>query len=348
MPNNLPSYLTITNNFTQELASSISAINPDKIAILVDENTKNYCLPLLKVSFDTLIEIKSGEEEKHLNTCELIWRNLTTSNFSRNSLLINLGGGVIGDMGGFVAATYKRGMNFINLPTTLLSQVDASIGGKLGIDFGSLKNHIGVFKNPNKVIIYPEFLKTLLEREIKSGFAEVIKHGLIYDSRYWKQIKEMSKGPIDWMNTIQRSVEIKNAIVEQDPLESGDRKILNFGHTLGHAIESYSLNSPNRLLHGEAIAMGMILEAHLAFQLEMVSENEFEEIQTFILDYYSLPEAPGLGELIPYTRQDKKNYNGKIKFALIEEIGKCTYDVEVSEGLITDSIKTYNQICKRK
>jgi len=344
MSKNLPSYLTITNNLTQELEAAISTIKPDKIALLVDEHTKKHCLPFLEISFDSLIEIKSGEAQKNLNTCKLIWENLTALNFSRNSLLINLGGGVIGDMGGFAAATYKRGISFIHLPTTLLSQIDAGIGGKLGIDFGGLKNHIGVFKNPNNVIICPEFLNTLPEREIKSGFAEIIKHGLIYDSGYWEQIKEVSIDQTDRMDIIQRSVEIKNAIVERDPLEDGLRKILNFGHTLGHAIESHFLASPNYLLHGEAIAMGMILEAHLALRLEMLSQNEFEEIQTFILSHYRLPKAPELKELVSYLKQDKKNRDGGIRFALIEGIGRCTYDVEVSEELIMSSIKAYNRM----
>ena len=187
-------------------------------------------------------------------------------------------------------------------------------------------------------------LKTLSEREIKSGFAEVIKHGLIFDFNYWKQIKEESISQIDWISIIQRSVEIKNTITEQDPLESGRRKILNFGHTLGHAIESHLLALPNSLLHGEAVAMGMILEAHLALQLEMVSQNEFEEIQFFILSCYNLPEAPELKELISYLKQDKKNQDGEIRFSLIEGIGRCTYDVEVSEGLIINSIRAYNQM----
>ena len=327
-----------------EIRQAISDINPDKIALLVDENTKSHCLPLLQIPYELLIEIKSGEHQKTLTSCEQIWEKLTQSNFSRKSLLINLGGGVIGDMGGFVAATYKRGMSFINLPTTLLSQVDASIGGKLGIDFQGLKNHLGVFKEPTKVIIHPPFLNTLSMRELKSGFAEVIKHGLIYDITYWLETKRLPLDDMDWTAIIQRSVEIKSTIVNQDPFEGGLRKILNFGHTLGHAIESYLLSSKHPLLHGEAIAMGMILEANLSMQLKRISESEFEEISEFICGTYVLPEAPSFEKLIPYLKQDKKNENSRVKFALLERIGKCTYDVEVSSELIIHSISDYNQM----
>jgi len=337
MPHNLPTYLTITNEVTSAIETTIDAINPDKVALLVDENTKMHCLPLLGIKTDLIIEIKSGEEQKQLSTCEIIWRKLTEANFSRKSLLVNLGGGVIGDMGGFVAATYKRGIRFINVPTTLLSQVDASIGGKLGIDFGSLKNHIGVFKNPDKVIIYPGFLNTLPVREMKSGFAEVIKHGLIYDAGYWEIIKGSQLSDMDWENIILKSVQIKNAIVTEDPLEGGLRKILNFGHTLGHAIESHLLNTPNRLLHGEAIALGMILEANLSVQLEMMGSSDFEEIRAHISKMYDLPKPPHLADLTSYLKQDKKNEGDSIKFSLLKSIGSCAYDIEASEEIIEKS-----------
>lgn len=340
----LPSYLTITNDLALELDSTIQTINPDKIALLMDENTKKYCLPKLGIEYDKCIEIKSGEAHKTLDTCDQIWSELTELNFSRKSLLINLGGGVIGDMGGFVAATFKRGIRFVNLPTTLLSQVDASIGGKLGVDFGSLKNHIGVFKNPNKVIIYPGFLETLSGREIKSGFAEVIKHGLIYDLDYWEVIKERPAEDLDWASVIKRSVEIKNEIVQQDPFEGGLRKILNFGHTLGHAIESHLLSTPDHLLHGEAIALGMILETHLSLQLGMISNKDFVEVSSFLIKNYQPPLSPEPAFLEPFLAQDKKNENNRIKFSLLERKGKCTYDVEVSEDMIISSINAYNQM----
>ena len=182
MSNKLPDYVHFTSNAAQTVREVLHTLQPDKVAILVDENTKEHCLPLLDFKYDILIEIGSGELQKNLDTCRFIWNELTAASFTRKSVLINLGGGVIGDMGGFTAATYKRGIPFINLPTTLLSQVDASVGGKLGVDFDGLKNHIGVFQNPYAVIVDPGFLTTLPKRDLVSGYAEVVKHALIYDA----------------------------------------------------------------------------------------------------------------------------------------------------------------------
>ena len=231
-----------------------------KVAILVDENTKRDCLyKLPKIENPLIIEIKSGEEYKNISTCNFIWEQLTINNFDRNSLLINLGGGVIGDMGGFCAVTYKRGLEFIHIPTTLLAMVDASVGGKLGIDFKGFKNQIGLFHNPKAVLISTEFLDTLDESELKSGFAEVIKHALILDNPLWLKLKNTTFTDLDWEDIINHSVQIKNKIILEDPFEKGERKKLNFGHTFGHAIESYYLEKGTPISHGEAIFMGMIL-----------------------------------------------------------------------------------------
>ena len=188
------------------------------LAILVDENTKKHCLPLLLtqlplLSNSLIIEIQSGEENKNISTCSLIWEELSKHNFDRNSLLINLGGGVIGDMGGFAASTYKRGIDFIQIPTTLLAMADASVGGKLGVDFSGLKNQIGLFKNPKSVLIYPKFLKTLAENQLNSGFAEIVKHALIADVNLWNQLKETSFPDVDWEDIIEKSVQLKNKII---------------------------------------------------------------------------------------------------------------------------------------
>ena len=224
-----------------------------KVAILVDENTKRDCLfKLPQIENALIIEIKSGEEYKNISTCNFIWEQLTINNFDRNALLINLGGGVIGDIGGFCAATYKRGLKFIHIPTTLLSMVDASVGGKVGIDFKGFKNQIGIFNNPNAVLIYPKFLETLDENELKSGFAEVVKHALILDDSLWLKLKNTPFTDLDWEYIIYTSVQIKNKIVLADPFEKGERKKLNFGHTFGHAIESYYLEKGTPISHGEA------------------------------------------------------------------------------------------------
>lgn len=344
MANSLPSYLHLTENLRSTLRQAVDQESPDKVGILVDENTKVHCLPLLDLSADKIIEIKSGESEKNIASCQHIWSELTEAHFSRKSLLINLGGGVIGDMGGFAAATFKRGIPFINVPTTLLSQVDASIGGKLGVDFNGLKNHIGVFQQPSHIIIYPSFLKTLESRQLNSGFAEVIKHGLIYDATYWEEIKNHSKEEMDWMSLIQKSIQIKNDIVAQDPLEKGLRKILNFGHTLGHAIESHFLETPSPLLHGEAIAIGMVLEAHLSLQLHNISASEFEDIHSFIGLHFEYPELPKRHLLDAFLKQDKKNQHGNVQYALLKGIGRCTYDIEVSEEMIQLSLNAYDQM----
>ena len=236
-----------------------------QVAILVDENTKRDCLSKLpQIESALIIEIKSGEQYKNISTCSFIWEQLTINNFDRNSLLINLGGGVIGDMGGFCAATYKRGLEFIHIPTTLLAMVDASVGGKLGIDFKGFKNQIGLFNNPKAVLISSVFLETLAESELKSGFAEVVKHALISDNSLWLKLKNTPFTDLDWEDIIDTSIQIKNKIVLADPFEKGERKKLNFGHTFGHAIESYYLEKRTPISHGKAVFMGMILEAEIS------------------------------------------------------------------------------------
>jgi len=294
-----------------------------KVAILVDENTKRDCLyKLPKIENPLIIEIKSGEEYKNISTCNFIWEQLTINNFDRNSLLINLGGGVIGDMGGFCAATYKRGLEFIHIPTTLLAMVDASVGGKLGIDFKGLKNQIGLFNNPKVVLISHEFLETLTESELKSGFAEVVKHALISDNSLWIKLKNTPFTDLDWEDIIDTSVQIKNKIVLADPFEKGERKKLNFGHTFGHAIESYYLEKGTPISHGEAVCMGMILET----EISDLSETKKNEIKNYILSNFALPYTPKKSNLHKFLTNDKKNQDGKINFTLLNGIGNCSFD----------------------
>tara|TARA_B100000780_G_scaffold59632_1_gene38161 strand:+ start:17 stop:1006 length:990 start_codon:yes stop_codon:yes gene_type:complete len=294
-----------------------------KVAILVDENTKRDCLyKLPKIENAIIIEIKSGEEYKNISTCNFIWEQLTINNFDRNSLLINLGGGVIGDMGGFCAATYKRGLEFINIPTTLLAMVDASVGGKLGIDFKGFKNQIGLFNNPKAVLISPEFLETLAESELKSGFSEVVKHALISDNSLWVKLKNTPFTDFDWRDIIDTTVQIKNKIVLADPFEKGERKKLNFGHTFGHAIESYYLEKGTPISHGEAVFMGMILET----EISDLPETEKNEIKNYILSNFALPYTPKKSNLHKFLINDKKNQDGKINFTLLNRIGNCSFD----------------------
>ena len=294
-----------------------------KVAILVDENTKRDCLPKLpQLDNSIIIEIKSGEEHKNINTCNFIWKQLTANHFDRNSLLINLGGGVIGDMGGFAASTYKRGIDFIQVPTTLLAMVDASVGGKLGVDLNGLKNQIGVFNNPKSVLILPEFLETLPENQLKSGFAEVIKHALISDKNLWQEIISIPFNEMNWEKIIETSINIKNKIVLSDPYEKGERKKLNFGHTFGHAVETYYLEKGTPILHGEAVLMGILLE----LELSLVTQEQNNEIKNYILSNFSLPFTPKKSDLLPFLMNDKKNKVGKVNYSLLTNIGSCSVD----------------------
>ncbi|MBL6658230.1 MAG: 3-dehydroquinate synthase [Flavobacteriales bacterium] len=300
-----------------------------KIAILVDENTKESCLDIFlnetNISYDVLICISSGETHKTINTCQLIWDELSQHQFDRKSLFINLGGGVIGDMGGFAASCYKRGIDFIQIPTTLLAMVDASIGGKLGIDFSNLKNQIGLFKNPKSVYIFPSFLNTLDKEQLYSGYAEVIKHALIYDAEMWKTLSASSVEQLNWEELIERSVKIKNEIVKADPTEKGVRKILNFGHNIGHAIESYYLSIGKEVLHGQAVATGMLLES----KLSSLSIEEKTEIHNFLHTTFKIIDLPNFESVFPFLKNDKKNESNEFKFSLLSKIGKCDYNCTV-------------------
>ena len=338
--------VTITEDITTTLSGFLSQGNFTRLAVLVDENTAAHCYPLVASvlpSPHTVIEIKSGELHKNLETCTTIWNQLTEAHFDRKSLLINLGGGVIGDMGGFCAATYKRGMPFINLPTTLLAQVDASVGGKLGIDFQGFKNHIGLFQEPQRVFIDAAFLQTLPERELRSGFAEVIKHALINDARYWATLRGASFTNQDWKAHIAHSVQVKSRVVGEDFREGGLRKILNFGHTIGHAIESFFLETDRPLLHGEAIAAGMVAEAYLSVKHSRLSPEEAEEIEDFIMAVFGHSEIPAdaAEAIVALTRQDKKNDQHTIRCTLLEGIGTAQYDVPVSEEDIKEALEYY-------
>jgi len=315
-------------------------------AIIVDENTKKHCLPALQPLLPgaLIIEIVSGEENKILQTCAHIWQELTEASFDRKALVFNLGGGVIGDMGGFCASTYKRGIEFVQIPTTLLSQVDASVGGKLGIDFNSFKNQIGVFHKPKAVIINTEFLKTLPERELRSGYGEVIKHALIADKKQWEVLQSRSLQDFDWTAVVSHSVHIKSDVTEEDPTEKGLRKILNFGHTIGHAIETFYLETDEKLLHGEAVAVGMITEAFVSVSKGFISQQECDEIKSYVCQIYGKRAIPqnDVDSIIPLTLQDKKN-EGKIVYAaLLEKIGEANYNQPLSENEIRDSIAYYN------
>jgi len=331
------------------LAEIIEKGKYSNIFVFADRNTAEACLPVFRDMLDDfsgfdLIETDPGEENKNIDFCIGIWKTLLDFEADRKSLMINLGGGVITDMGGFVASTYKRGIDFINIPTTLLSQVDASVGGKTGIDIDNVKNMVGTFTLPQAVFIEAAFLKTVPEREMLSGFAEMIKHGLIADEKYYQELKAHEYQNISTA-AIYRSVEIKNEVVTEDPFEKGRRKILNFGHTIGHAVESYSLSKDKKpLTHGEAIAIGMICEAWLSHKNSNLSAEELAEVRSYIASVYPAYKIKekSFDQLLTLMQADKKNEHGNILFSLLESIGKCTWNCRVSESDIRESMEYYN------
>ena len=319
--------------------------------IIVDSNTNEFCLPNFLPYLETelaieIIEFDAGEENKNIETCVQIWNVLTELGADRKSLVINLGGGVVTDLGGFVASTFKRGVDFIHIPTTLLSMVDASVGGKNGVDLGNLKNQIGVINVPMMVLIDTQYLQTVPQNEMRSGLAEMLKHGLIYDKKYWEQFLDLKAIDFaDFDALIYRSVEIKNEIVLQDPTEKNIRKSLNFGHTLGHAIESYFLENENKttLLHGEAIAVGMILESYISLHKNLINTEEYSEIKNSIKSIYNdiVFEENDIKPILELLIHDKKNEYGNIQFALIEGIGKIKINQSVENELILKAFQDY-------
>ena len=321
-----------------------------KIFNLVDENTAQYCLEKFLeksgIQGHTLLQVPAGESHKNLEQCSAIWQEMSEKMGDRKSLLINLGGGVITDMGGFVASTFKRGIRFINVPTTLLSMVDASVGGKTGVDLGPLKNQIGLFSNPEMVIVDMDFLGTVSEREIKSGLAEIIKYGFTFDRELWEEIKQFDQIDLEKIYPlVHKSVEIKNKVVLEDLHESGLRKSLNFGHTVGHAVESYFLQSSDKkdLTHGEAIALGMVSELYYSSQLLGLSPEYADELRGFCHAFYGKIEIEqedfqAIEQLMIY---DKKNVQGRVLFVLLSSLEQCSLDVQIDPALVQEGLRYY-------
>lgn len=341
--------IIFTAEAKQALSRVLNQLSFSKLAVLTDENTQSLCLPIVSsiLPEDTIfISVRSGEVQKNLETCTEIWSQMTDAALDRKALMLNLGGGVITDMGGFCASLYKRGIRFLNMPTTLLSQVDASVGGKLGVDFNGLKNHLGVFNEPETVIIAPEFLKTLPQAELRSGYAEILKHGLIRDKSYFNKLKTTNWESQDWENLIIHSVGIKKAVVEADPKEAGLRKILNFGHTIGHAFESYFLDTKNHLLHGEAIALGMICEGFLSFEKIGFSFEELDQLTKTMIQIYGKVEfsVNELNPILDLCLQDKKNEGSSLLFSLLNSIGDCAYNIPVNRDEIREAIIYYHNL----
>ncbi|MCC8174062.1 MAG: 3-dehydroquinate synthase [Odoribacter sp.] len=325
--------IIFTHKVGDSLKEVLNHIAASEIFILADKNSAKNCLPLLpleKVKKENIIIIEGGENNKTISTAEKIWNVLSTQGAKRNSVLINVGGGLVTDVGGFAASCFKRGTKCINIPTTLLAQVDASVGGKTGVNFNGLKNEIGTFSIPDMVIIDTCFLKSLPYRQVLSGFAEMIKHGLLLGGEHFYCIMEINPQKIDWDNfldVIRESVSVKDKIVQQDPTEKGVRKSLNLGHTIGHALESLALERGEEFYHGEAVAYGIIAELALSVKKVGFSLAIFEEVKNYIKKYYPpCIVVENKEELYELMLHDKKNEKDGVNFTLLKEPGKFIID----------------------
>ena len=341
--------ISILDQDFSQLNNFITDLKPTQLLILVDENTHEHCLPILLGNLETeipfeIIEIEAGEEMKTLETAAQLWEILTEFETDRKALMINLGGGVITDMGGFIASTYKRGIPFINVPTTLLGMCDASIGGKTGIDHQFLKNIIGTFAQPEQIFVFPEFLQTLPFAELRSGFAEMLKHGLIADQKHWEDLLSIDKlVPENIIPFIETSMKIKEKVVTEDFREQNIRKTLNFGHTIGHAIESLFLMKGKPIMHGEAVALGMICETHLSFLEHLISKDTAKNIVLNIRKFFPDLNITDFStkEILQLMKNDKKNSFGNVRFSLLKNIGEATFDSSVSTENINYALHYY-------
>ena len=347
--------IVFENEGIDQLNKLLKAESYSSIFVLVDSNTHEHCLARFLSDLETeapleVVEIDAGEEFKNLETCSGVWAALSELGADRKSLMINLGGGVVTDLGGFVASAFRRGIDYINVPTTLLSMVDASVGGKTGVDLGALKNQIGVISNPKIVLVEPYYLGTLPRKELRSGFAEMLKHGLISDEKYWEALNHGGYESMAALSEkIRQSIVIKNEVVLQDPTETGLRKILNFGHTLGHAIESHFMDSKTkRLLHGEAIAIGMILAGYLSSEIGGLPAQKRDLITESILHFYEKVEfeQKDIDKIIDLLKYDKKNSHGKIYFVLLDDIGQPAIDKMATNDLIINAFEYYRDFEK--
>ncbi len=341
-------FYKISGNIANDLANFLKEENFSKVIFLVDENTANYCIPLLKpnnLNNALVIDIKAGEKHKTLETASYIWKSLISNKIDRNAILINLGGGTVTDIGGFVATTYKRGINFINIPTTLMSQIDASIGGKNGVNFEGVKNVIGTIMEPDAIFIYPDFILTQELRDIKSGFGEMIKHALLTGGELWEKTKNIKTFDLVQVKAlIPENIAVKCDFVSKDLYDKNIRHALNLGHSIGHAFEAAALEDGQTLLHGEAVMYGLVAESIIALRKHILSQKTFDQIVSYIFTHYKPREITSPDKVLYYLRNDKKNAFGSFRFTLLEDIGRFLIDVKVDAEEITDAILEYNSI----
>ena len=336
-----------------ELDEWIGNYGKGKVFIATEENVNQLLHPVFGDYFDNQnirkVILPSGENSKSMESVVKVWEFLSRNGADRKSLLINIGGGMLTDLGGFAASTFKRGIDFINIPTTLLSQVDASVGGKTGINFNGLKNEIGVFENPVAVIINTEFLRTVNRENFLSGFAEMIKHGLIRSTDHLEELKSLDLDNVDYNNLlqiIQNSVNVKEYFVVNDPTEKNIRKGLNFGHTIGHAFESLAMEQNRPVHHGFAVAWGMIAEIYLSVKQCGFNEEESNELTRWLLDIYGkFPlEENDFGQLLELMAHDKKNESDKIYFSLLSEPGKVKINQICEKELIVEALNYFKAL----
>ena len=316
-----------------------------KKIVIVDENTQEYCWPYLLTTFDGLqdaevIVLPSGEENKVMEVSFQVWEAFTNYGVQRGDLVINLGGGVVTDMGGFIASVYKRGLRFINIPTSLLAMVDASVGGKTGINLGQHKNQLGVFSFAELTICDLIFLKTLADKELISGTAEMYKHAIISSKEHWEELKHLDIKNIS-IDVLYKSIQIKAEVVDNDPTEKGLRKVLNLGHTVGHAIEGLFIED-HLYTHGECVAWGMLVESAISKQLELLNNQDYDEISSVVRGFF--PEmrirSEQFDELIAIMKNDKKNNSSRINFSLPTKIGSVIFDQQIEDSIIKEALES--------
>lgn len=332
--------IILSDNITEALETAIAAVEHDKLFMLTDDTTLRLCAPVVQSIADRagMIAIPAGDTNKGLESMAHVWGELQHMDATRHSLMVNLGGGMVTDLGGFAASTFKRGIKFINIPTTLLSMVDASVGGKTGVNFGGLKNEIGVFNNADCVILDNVFLKTMDSENLRSGYAEMLKHGLINDKRMWAELMNYDISSPD-LTELQRmvaeSVQVKERIVIEDPLEHGIRKALNLGHTMGHAFESFAMKR-TPILHGYAVAYGIICELYLSAKKTGFPTDKLHQTVSYIHEHYgTLPiTCNDYDELLALMKHDKKNVAGTINFTLLGNIG----DIRINQTATREEI----------
>lgn len=349
---NIMQRVIISTNLEAELSAAINDCEHDRIFILTDTTTNELCLPLVKdfacLEGAHVITIPAGDTNKGLQSVGHVWEELQRGGASRHSLMINLGGGMVTDLGGFAASCFKRGINFINIPTTLLSMVDASVGGKTGVNFGSLKNEIGVFNDSRYVILSTLFLATLDDENIRSGYAEMLKHGLISNDRMWAELVNFDLAEPN-MEELSRmladSVAVKERIVEEDPHEHGIRKALNVGHTAGHALESWAMRHNQAVLHGYAVAWGMIVELYLSATKTGFPTDKMRQTVSFIRQYYGVLgiTCKDYPELLELMTHDKKNTAGIINFTLLNNIGGILINQTANEEEIKEALDFFRE-----